>query len=146
MEEAPPVLYTGHHPPGMTLTRFGDGVIYMVADDGLVLDEKAARELRVQLATVTRRPYVVVSDLRGVPYIDREARALFADDDNGTVLATAVIAGSEGPIRILADRWQADNVVERPVAVFEGPDAALAWGHATAADLRAAGKLPGEAG
>jgi hypothetical protein len=146
MDEAFPMLYTGHHPPGMTLTRFRDGVIYLVADAGLVLDKRAARELRRQLATVTRRPYVVVSDLRGVPYIDREARVVFADDDDGTVLATAVIAGSEGPIRLLVDRWLADNVVERPVAVFESPDAALAWGHARAADLRAAGKLPGEAG
>lgn len=142
VDEPLSVLHTGHHPPGVQLTRFSDRVILVVADEGLVLDGKTGRELRDQISMVIRGPYVVVSDLRGVPFVDRDARALFADDEDGIVLATAVIAGRDGPIRLLASRWLADNVVTRPVVVFDGTEEALAWGHATATELRAAGQLP----
>jgi hypothetical protein len=136
------VVYSEHHPPGMSLTLFSDSVVHVVVDDGVVLDARAARELRTQIALVWHGPYVIVSDLRGVPFVDRDARALFADDEDGIVLATAVIAGRDGPIRLLANRWLADNVVTRPVVVFDDTEEALPWGHTTAAELRAAGQLP----
>ena len=141
MESQVAVLYTGHHPPGVTLTSYADGVLHAVVDDGLLLDESAAREFRRQLRAVAKGPFVVVGDLRGVPFVDREARAVFADDEGGLVLATAVIVGREGPMRLLAERWLADHDVLRPVATFEESTAALAWGHNRAAELRAAGKI-----
>ncbi len=130
------MVYTGHHPPGVTLTRYADGVIHLVADGGLLLEVEAARELRRQLVAVAAGPYVVVSDLRKVSFIDREARAFFAGDEAGWALATAVIVGHDGPMQLLVDRWLADNEVRRPVRIFETPEPALVWGHKIAAELR----------
>lgn len=141
MESPVAVLYTGHHPPGVTLTVYADGVVYAVADEGLLLDEAAAREWRRQLKAVAKGPFVIVGDLRGVPFVDREARAVFADDEAGLLLANGVVVGREGPMRLLAERWLADHDVRRPVAIFQEPAEALAWGHSKAAELRAAGKI-----
>lgn len=138
---SPAITYTGHHPPGLTLTRYADGVILAVPDDGLLLDFVAAREMRRQMAAVAGGPYVVVSDLRGVPFVDRDARTLFADDETGRVLATAVVVGRDGPMQLLVDRWLADNEVRRPVTTFLETGPALIWGHQMAAELRAAGRF-----
>ena len=123
------------------MTSYADGVLHAVVDDGLLLDETAAREFRRQMKAVAKGPFVVVGDLRGVPFVDREARAVFATDEDGLVLATAVVVGRDGPIRLLAERWLTDHDVRRPVATFEEPAEALSWGHDKAAELRSSGRL-----
>ncbi len=62
MDPTVPVSYTGHHPPGVALTCYSDGVVHAVVDQGVVLDEPAAREFRRQLRAVVAGPFVVVSD------------------------------------------------------------------------------------
>jgi hypothetical protein len=135
------VLYTGHHPPGITLTTYVDGVVLAVVDDGLLLDKSASLEFRRQLVAVAKGPFVVVGDLRGVPFIDREARAVFAGDEGGMLLATAVVVGREGPMRLLTERWLADHDVRRPIATFSERADALAWARSKAVELRAAGRF-----
>ena len=141
VDEPIAVLHRGHHPPGMSLTHYADGVLHLVVDDGLMLDVERAAESRRQMAAVGGRAFVVVGDLSGVPFVDREARAFLADDEDGRILATAVITGREGPIALLVERWLADNTILRPVAAFEETAPALAWAHAKAAELRAAGRF-----
>ncbi len=65
VDDSVSIAYTGHHPPGFTLTRYTDGVILIVADDGVVLDAGSGRILRKELGAISAGPYVVVADLRG---------------------------------------------------------------------------------
>ncbi len=44
-------------------------------------------------------------------------------------------------MKLLVERWLADNEVLRQVVTFPEPTAALAWGHAMAATMRTEGRL-----
>ena len=134
-------MSSAHIEPGITLRLFGDGVLHLVVDEGVVLDLAAVRLARPQIADIVGGPYVSVGDLRGVPYIEREARAELALDDDGRVLATAVVTGRDGAIPLLVRLWMEGHHIERQVATFEDSPEALAWAHDAAAALRAEGRF-----
>ena len=138
----PGVVRSAHFEPGVTVRLFADGVVHLVIDEGVVIDLDAVRLVRSQLAQFVGGSYVTVGDLRQVPYVERDARTELALDDDGRVLASAVVTGTMGPIPFLVRRWLAENVVARPTEVFVDTPEALVWAHQMAAGLHAAGRLP----
>src|SRR3990170_2232339 len=116
MATDPVVMRSAHIEPGIELRLLADRVLHMVVDDGVVIDLAAVRSARPQLATFVGGPYVAVGDLRSVPYIERDARAELALDDDGRVLATAVVTGRGGPIPLLVRLWMEGHDIQRPIA------------------------------
>ena len=142
MASQPFVVKSDHIDPGVSLQLYSDRVLHMVIDDGVVLDLESVRTARQRIAGFVNGPYIGVGDLRQVPYIERDARAELALDNDGRVVATAAITGRDGPIPLLVKLWVEGHDIARPVAVFEDVPEALAWAHETALTLRNEGRLP----
>ncbi len=106
-------------------------------DDGLLWHrlkpgvEVSAAEARATLAIIEdltggcAAPVVV--DMRGVAFVDRHARKVFAEDfDTGPVTATAYIVGS-GPSRAVIRLFVKLGRPARPVRSFTSEEEAVAW-------------------
>ncbi len=112
---------------------FDDGVIVHTLDEGALVDEAAAAGvLETTKMLAAGKPVSVVVDLRGVAFADRTSRRAFATGPSGGVeVATALVAGPRVS-QFLAELFVREEP-ERPIAMFDDPDAARQW---AAAQLR----------
>lgn len=119
---------------GVVVRTFADRVVVVEFARGLVIDRTVARTTRELQASITDGDHVVVADLRGIAYADREAREFFSTDPSGMQRAIAVIVGRRISSYV-ADRWVTDYELDRPVSVFTDPAEALRWARQMVGDL-----------
>jgi hypothetical protein len=141
----PTITYEGELEPGVSATFYSDRVLLVTFATGLpAVDRETVVRWRKRIAEAIEGPYVTVGDLHNLGFIDQGARAEFAGDHDGRVLATAPTVGRGPVIPFLVDLWRTENEIDRPVEVFEDVGHALAWAHETAARLHAEGRFAGQ--
>lgn len=104
--------------PGVIVHRLAEGVNISEKDANFV--KKATEEL------AAGEPAVVVVDMRGVAFANRDARDVFRDGAGGVEIGTALLT-DKGFSEKLAGLFKRFSEPTRPVEVFHSEADAIAW-------------------
>lgn len=111
-----------------SLRLLAGGVVLVTVDRGLVVEASMAPDVeRLTAELAGDQPIAVVADIREMGFGSAETREAFASQSAlGREVATAQVV-KEGLTDFMARRFEADQLLDRPFAVFRDVDEAVAW-------------------
>lgn len=110
--------------PHGTIRQEPDGIFHLVLDSDTRLDEPAAQELAAALHEHLTGDGLLLADITGLAWIDREARAVIAE---GTYAKARAILVRSATAQVLAQLFQALHNPTIPTRTFSSEPEARAW-------------------